>query len=58
MSQPRPKLVRRRRIVLSQSLREPVSGAWRSLVARLLWEQQVLGSNPGAPTIACIAKEP
>ena len=25
------------------------SGAWRSLVARLLWEQEVLGSNPGAP---------
>jgi hypothetical protein len=24
-------------------------GAWRSLVARLLWEQEVLGSNPGAP---------
>ncbi len=23
-------------------------GAWRSLVARLLWEQEVLGSNPGA----------
>src|SRR6185436_18991993 len=25
------------------------SGAWRSLVARLLWEQEVPGSNPGAP---------
>src|SRR5215208_1630853 len=25
-------------------------GAWRSLVARLLWEQEVPGSNPGAPT--------
>ena len=24
-------------------------GAWHSLVARLLWEQEVLGSNPGAP---------
>ncbi len=24
-------------------------GAWRSLVARLLWEQEVLGSNPSAP---------
>ena len=29
-----------------------VGGAWRSLVARLLWEQEVLGSNPGAPTMA------
>src|SRR3954451_2862705 len=27
----------------------PGDGAWRSLVARLLWEQEVLGSNPGAP---------
>ena len=25
-------------------------GAWRSSVARLLWEQEVPGSNPGAPT--------
>jgi hypothetical protein len=25
------------------------SGAWRSLVARLLWEQEVAGSNPAAP---------
>ena len=25
-------------------------GAWRSLVARLLWEQKVAGSSPAAPT--------
>jgi anti-sigma regulatory factor (Ser/Thr protein kinase) len=27
-----------------------VFGAWRSLVAHLLWEQGVAGSNPAAPT--------
>lgn len=27
-------------------------GVWRSPVARLLWEQEVPGSNPGAPTLS------
>ena len=29
----------------------PIGGAWRSPVARLLWEQEVPSSNLGAPTI-------
>lgn len=27
-----------------------IIGVWRSLVARLLWEQDVAGSNPVTPT--------
>ena len=32
-------------------------GAWRSLVAHLLWEQRVGGSNPSAPTKISAAAE-
>ncbi len=28
----------------------PADGLWRSLVARLLWEQEVVGSSPTSPT--------
>ena len=33
-----------RRIILTRL------GLWRSLVARLLWEQEVVGSTPTSPT--------
>ncbi len=34
-------------------IEDPVNiGAWRSLEARLLWEQEVPSSNLGAPTIS------
>ena len=33
----------------SPSIPSGPHGAWRSSVARLLWEQEVPGSNPGAP---------
>ncbi len=32
----------------------PVIGEWRSLVAHLLWEQGVAGSNPVSPTICLV----
>lgn len=31
---------------------------WRSLVARLLWEQDVAGSNPVIPTIFLFESDP
>ena len=34
----------------------PQIGAWRRLVARLLWEQEVGGSNPLAPTSLSLQK--
>ena len=30
-------------------------GLWRSLVARLLWEQEVVGSSPTNPTVFMLA---
>lgn len=32
-----------------------INGMWRSLVARLLWEQDVAGSNPAIPIYPCDA---
>ena len=32
-----------------------IDGVWRSPVARLLWEQEVPGSNPGAPMVSIIS---
>ena len=44
--QPRRRLAQRRGRPCNHG-----NGAWRSLVARLLWEQEVPSSNLGAPTI-------
>ena len=35
---------------VTRQSRRLIVGAWRSLVARLPWAQEVPGSNPGAPT--------
>ena len=32
------------------------NGKWRSLVAHLLWEQGVAGSNPVFPTMVAVAQ--
>ncbi len=33
-------------------------GEWRSLVARFVRDEEVPGSNPGSPTIACHFTKP
>ena len=45
-------------MIAAQQLARPASmvwtlsvGVWRSLVARLFWVQEVVGSSPAAPTI-------
>ena len=37
------------RLTAVKSLQHLHNGAWRSPVARLVWDQEVPGSNPGAP---------
>ena len=37
-------------VIIAHPVKMAAIGAWRSLVAHLLWEQRVGGSNPSAPT--------
>ena len=48
----RPLPRRHSELTLARAMRiiRRLRGAWRSLVAHLLWEQGVGGSNPSAPT--------
>jgi hypothetical protein len=39
------------RMATATELYRRMLGEWRSLVAHLLWEQRVAGSNPVSPTI-------
>ena len=36
--------------ITARNSRVGLHGEWRSSAARLLWEQEVPGSNPGSPT--------
>ena len=49
---------RKRCVVYNQWVVLRTVGAWRSLVAHLVWDQGVGGSNPLAPTNTCSASLP